>query len=62
MAQMAKNLPAMQETWVQSLDWEDSVEKEIAAYSSILAWNIPWTEGPFRLYSPWGHKESDTTE
>ena len=35
-AQMAKNLPAMQETWVQSLDWEDSVEKEMAAYSSIL--------------------------
>ena len=61
-AQMAKNLPAMQETWVQSLDWEDSVEKEIAAYSSILAWNIPWTEEPGALQSLWGCKQLGTTE
>ena len=45
-AQMAKNLPAMWETWVQSLGWEDPLEKEMATYSSILAWRIPWTEEP----------------
>ena len=51
-AQMVKNLPAMQETWVQSLGWEDLLEKEIATYSSILAWGrIPWTEEPGRLKS-----------
>ena len=43
-AQMVKNLPAMQETWVQSLDQEDSLDKGIAMHSSILAWRIPWTE------------------
>ena len=43
---MVKNLPAMQETWLQSLDQEDSLEKETAIYSSILAWEIPWTEEP----------------
>ena len=42
-AQMVKNLPAMQETWVQSLGWEDLLEKEKATHSSILAWRIPWT-------------------
>ena len=41
---MVKNLPAMQETWVQSLGQEDSLEKEMATHSSILAWRIPWTE------------------
>ena len=41
---MVKNPPAMQETWVQSLDWEDPLEKEMAAHSSILAWEIPWAE------------------
>ena len=46
MAQMVKNLPAMQETWVQSLCLEDLLEKEMATYSSILAWEIPWTEEP----------------
>ena len=46
MAQMVKNLPAMQETWVQSLDREDPLEKGIATHSSILAWRIPWTEEP----------------
>ena len=45
-AQMVKNLPARQETRVQSLGWEDSVEKGMATYSSILAWRIPWTEEP----------------
>ena len=45
-AQMAKNLPAMQETWVQSLGWEDPLEKEMATHSSILTWRIPWTEKP----------------
>ena len=52
----------MQETRVQSLGQEDPLEKEMATHSSILAWKIPWTEEPGRLYSPWGHKESDTTE
>ena len=42
-AQMVKNLPAMWETWAQPLGWEDSLEKEMATYSSILAWRIPWT-------------------
>ena len=44
MAQMVKNLFTMQETWVRSLDQEDSLEKEVAAHSSILAWRSPWTE------------------
>ena len=43
-AQMVKNLPAMQETWVQSLGWEDPLEKGVAIHSSILAWRISWTE------------------
>ena len=43
---MVKNLPAMQDTWVQSLGWEDPLEKEMATHSSILAWRIPWTEEP----------------
>ena len=43
-AQMVKNLPAMQETWVQSLGQEDPLEKEMAIHSGILAWRIPWTE------------------
>ena len=45
-AQMVKNLPAVLETPVQSLGWEDSLEKAMATHSSILAWRIPWTEGP----------------
>ena len=59
---MVKNLPAMQETWVWSLDWEDSLEKGMATHTSILAWRIPWTEEPGRVYNPWGCKELDTTE
>ena len=61
---MVKNSPAMQETremWVRSLGQEDPLEKEMAIYSSILAWEIPWTEKPGG-YSPWGHKELDMTE
>ena len=48
-AQMVKNLPAMWETWVWSLGWEDPLEEGMAAHSSILAWRIPWTEEPGRL-------------
>ena len=51
MAQTVKNLPAMQETWVRNLGWEDPLEKEMATHSSILAWRIPWTEEPGRLQS-----------
>ena len=50
-AQMVKRLPAMQETRVQSLGWEDLLEKEMATHSSILAWKIPWTVEPGRLQS-----------
>ena len=51
MAQIVKILPAMQETQVQSLGQEDTLEKEMATHSSILAWRIPWTEEPGRLQS-----------
>ena len=61
MAQLVKTLPAMWEISVQSLGWEDPLEKEMATHSSILAWEIPWTEEPGGLQSI-GHKESDTTE
>ena len=60
-AQTVKRLPTMQETQVQSLGWEDILEKEMATHSSILAWKIPWTEEPGRL-RPWCLKELDTTE
>ena len=53
-AQMVKNLPGMQETWVQSLSREDPLEKGMVTHSSILAWGIPWTEEP-------GGLESDMT-
>ena len=46
MAQIVKNLPAVQETWVQSLGQEDPLEKGMATHSSILTWKIPWTEEP----------------
>ena len=49
--QMVKSLPTMQETWVQSLSWEDPLEKGMATHSSILAWGIPWTEEPGGLQS-----------
>ena len=51
MAQRLKHLPAVQETWVQSLSQEDPLEKEMATHSSILAWRIPWREEPSRLQS-----------
>ena len=54
-AQTVKNLPAMRETWLWSLGWEDPLEEGMATHSSILVWRIPWT-------SPQGRKESDTTE
>ena len=50
-AQLVKNLPAVQETQVQSLGWEDPLEKEMATHSSILAWKISWTEEPGGLQS-----------
>ena len=50
-AQSLKHLPAMWETWVRSLGWEDPLEKEMATHSSILAWRIPWMEGPGGLQS-----------
>ena len=65
---MVENLPAMREKWVQSLDQEAPLEKEMATHSNILAWRIPWMEEPRRVashgwksYSPWGCKESDVT-
>ena len=59
-AQLVKNLPAVQETWVWSTDWKDPLEKEMATHSSILAWK---SHGQKRLVgcSPWGHKELGTT-
>ena len=59
MAQRIKRLPAMRETRVQSLGWEDPLEKEMATQSSILAWRIPWMKDSGRLQV---RKESDTTE
>ena len=58
--QSVKNLPAVQETQVQFLGWEDPLEKEMATHSSILAWRIPWAEEPGWLQSM-GSQESDTT-
>ena len=58
-AQRLNSLPAMQETWVQSLGWEDPLEKEKAIHSSILAWRIPWTKEPGRLQVHGVTKESD---
>ena len=60
-AQRLKRLPAMRETRVRSLGWEDPLEKEVAPHCNILAWRIPWREEPGR-HSPRGCKESDTTE
>ena len=51
MTQLAKNMPAMQETWVQTLGWEDPLEKGMATHPIILAWRIPWMEEPGRLQS-----------
>ena len=62
MAQMVKLLSTMRETWVPSLGWEDSPEKEMATHSSTLAQKIPWMEELGAGYCPWGRKESGTTE
>ena len=59
-AQLVKNLPIIQKTWVQPLDREDPLEKEMATHSSILAWEISWTEEPGRLQSM-GSQGSNTT-
>ena len=59
-AQLVKNLPAKQKTWVWSLGQEDPLEKEMATHSSTLIWRIPWTEEPGRVQSM-GYKESDMT-
>ena len=61
MAQMVKNMPSMQETWVRSLGQEDPLEKEMVPHSGILAWKIPWTEEPGGLQSTGLQKELDTT-
>ena len=62
-AQMVKNPPAMQETWVQSLGWGYLLEEAMTPHSSILAWKIPMDQEAWRAtYSPWGHQELDTTE
>ena len=62
MAETVKNLPAMQETWVRSLGWEDPLEKEMATHSSSFAWRIPETEEPGRLVNGVARvQESDTT-
>ena len=58
---MVKSHLSMQEMWVGSLGQEDSLEKEMATHSSILAWRVPWTEEPVS-YSPWGRRESDMME
>ena len=60
MAQTVKNPSAMQETWVQSLGWEDLLEEGMATHSSIIAWRSPMNRGAWQ--APWGHKESDMTE
>ena len=59
-AQMVKNMPAIWETWVQSLVWADPLEEGMTTHYSILAWKIPMDRGAW--WTAWGHKESDTTE
>ena len=61
-AQTVKHLPAMQETPVRSLGWEDPLEKEMATHSSTLAWKIPWMEEPGRLQSMWSQRVRHTSE
>ena len=59
-AQTVKRLPTMWEIWVQSLGWEDPLEKEMATHSSILAWKIPWMEEPGKLQSVRGVAKNQT--
>ena len=61
MAQIVKNLPTMQESWVQSLGQEGRLKKGMATHSSILAWRIPWTESLVGC-SPWGRQGLDTAQ
>ena len=61
-AQMVKKLPAMEETWVRSLGWEDPLEEGMATHCSILAWRIAMDKRTLAGYNPWGHQESDMTE
>ena len=61
-APQGKNLPTIWETWVQSLGWEDPLEKGMATHSSITAWRIPWTEEPGGLQTREGHKKLDMTK
>ena len=61
-AHMVKNPPAIRQTWVWSLGWEDPLEEGMASTPVFLPRESPRTEEPGRLHSPWGHKESDTTE
>ena len=56
-AELVKNLPVVQETWVRSLGWEDPLEKEMATHASVLAWKILFSS--LAGYSQWGHRESD---
>ena len=62
MTQMVKNLPAMRETWVRSLGWEDPLEQGMATHSSILAWDNPHGQRSLGELQSMGFKESDTTE
>ena len=62
MAPLVKNLPAMRETWVQSLDWEEPLEEGMATHSSILAWRIPMDRGAWWAIVHGGRKQSDMTE
>ena len=61
-AQMVKNLPTTQETWVRSLGQEDPLQKGVATHSSILSWSIPWTEEPGGLQSMGSQSHKDMTE
>ena len=60
MAQTVKRLSTMREMWVQSLGWEDLLEKEMAIHSSTIAWKIPWTEEPGRLHAVHGVAKNQT--
>ena len=62
MAQIVKNLPAIWDTWVHSLDQEDTLEKRMATHSNILVWRFPWIGEPGEATVYGGHKEFDTTE
>ena len=59
---MIKNLPAIQETWVRSLGWEDPLEKGMTSHSSILVWRIPWTEEPVALPSAGSQSQTPLSE